>query len=363
MRQIFRKLKSYFSGVHRSRSSAASRRTRQYRPTLETLDDRIMPSITYHGGPLLSHVEVHNVFYGQSWTSYDSWGLMRYSLDKFQSDITQSPYMAMLGEYGVGRGQFGGYDQTNDALGGSVNESQIQGMLTREILSGNVPWETGQQLYFVYLPPNVRSAWDQANSTVGHHGSFVLPLWPYNSTVYYAVITHPTGNTGFSSSLNVFQNLTEVSSHELAEAVTDPDIRQVNTNTDWTNSHLGWIDRDQYLVTWYWWGPSVTPNPNFNSEIGDMVNWQYTNFVAKGTTYTVQKEWSNYYGGGIIANGNQAYMLDFPPNPALFTYLTSTTWNNGGRTTTEYYAVGTDGRIYLDFVTAAGDLSGWFTVS
>src|SRR4051812_30114966 len=97
---------------------AAGRRqspSRRARPTVEALDARLVPAITFHGGAVLSHVDVRNVFYGQGWNTSDSWGLTRYSLNKFQTDITKSPYMAMLGEYGVGRGQFGGYESLTDA--------------------------------------------------------------------------------------------------------------------------------------------------------------------------------------------------------------------------------------------------------
>ena len=64
-----------------------------------------MPAITFHGGPVIAHVEVSTVFYGQSWNTSDPSAVNRGSLNQFQADITQSPYMAMLGEYGVGRGK------------------------------------------------------------------------------------------------------------------------------------------------------------------------------------------------------------------------------------------------------------------
>jgi hypothetical protein len=49
----------------------------------------------FNGGPVIPHVDVHNVFYGQSWPGYDKYGFQRGALNQFQSDITQSPYLAI----------------------------------------------------------------------------------------------------------------------------------------------------------------------------------------------------------------------------------------------------------------------------
>ena len=99
-------------------------------------------------------------------------------------------------------------------------------------------------------------------------------------------------------------------------------------------------------------------------EIGDIVDSQDSLFSANGHNYMVQQEWSNFYGKGIIANGNVPWMLDMPTYPpGFFQFLVHNTWNNGGRNTSYYYGVGVDGRVYENFVTAAGDLSGWFTLN
>jgi hypothetical protein len=340
---------SRFFSKLRKRLTPGSRRqpsSRLFRPNVEALDSRIVPaSVTYHGGAILSHVDVRTVFYGQGWNTSDSWGITRYYLDKFQADITKSPYMAMLGEYGVGRGSFGGYDNVTDsstpAGSASVTESQIQNMLRSEIFTGRLPWETGNKLYFVYLAPGQKlDAWDVANSDGAHHGSYLLLPGFFNTPVYYAVVPYSSN----------FQTMTWISSHELAEAVTDPDVRLSdptgpNTGFDWTYG------------AWY----NLSGG---GAEIGDIVNGQTASFAANGTTYTVQKEWSNYFGRGIIANGNQAGWLDVPPTtPYSYRFGGWDTYNNNGRTTTYSWSVGWDGRYYLDFVTAAGDFAGTFTIA
>jgi hypothetical protein len=331
MSRFFTKLRKRFT-TDGGRPSTS----RPFRPSVEALDSRIVPTVSYHGGAVLSHVDVRNVFYGQGWNTSDSWGILRYSLNKFQADITKSPYMAMLGEYGVGRGSFGGFDNVTGSSAAkgttTVTETQLQSMLTTEILSGRLPWESGSQLYFVYLAPGLKDGWDVANTDAAHHGSFVmLPGTFLQRTVYYAVVPN------YSS----FASMTAYSSHELAEAVTDPDVRL--TNTGWDYSHGAWYGKP--------------------AEIGDGLESQTVAFKANGTTYTVQKEWSNYFGKAIIANGNLAGWLDVSPaTPFAFRTHAFNTWNNAGRTVSYYYATGWDGRFYDDFYTAAGDLAGTFTI-
>jgi hypothetical protein len=78
--------------------------------------------------------------------------------------------------------------------------------------------------------------------------------------VFYAVMPYPAC-AGCTSGLSVIDALTATTSHELAEAITDPIPGQ------------GWYD-DQ------------------NGEIGDICAWQ----TKKLGDYTVQLEWSNNAG-------------------------------------------------------------------
>src|SRR5438132_2182160 len=84
-----------------SLSTASSRRLR---PMVEQLEDRRLLAVTYHGGPLLSHVEVQPIFYGQYWNS-DAGQQQASDLDNFLSYLTNSSYMELLAQYRVGRGE------------------------------------------------------------------------------------------------------------------------------------------------------------------------------------------------------------------------------------------------------------------
>src|SRR5260370_25444741 len=80
------------------------------------------------------------------------------------------------------------------------------------------------------------------------------------------VLSAPGCNGGCGGG-STFQNLTSVSSHELAESITDAEVGIASV-----------FDRP---LAWY--------DQNSNAEIGDLCNHQHV-VVA---TYTVQREWSN----------------------------------------------------------------------
>ena len=47
--------------------AASSRPRSRFLPTLERLEDRLVPTVTYHGGTLLPHVEVQGMYLGSDW--------------------------------------------------------------------------------------------------------------------------------------------------------------------------------------------------------------------------------------------------------------------------------------------------------
>jgi hypothetical protein len=253
----------------RQASRPAISRNRLSGPTFELLEDRNLMSVQYGGGPLLDHVQIETVFYGRQWYNnaalYQSTG----TIDGYFKDITHSSYMDLLNEYGVGQGNFldGVINLGNPPRGSVVDDTEIQTMLDTGIHRGYFDVLTPNQLYFVFAPPNVlvtAGGADSQNQFLGYHSTFYDPTL---GTIYYAVIPHPIGNAeiwGFSS----FQQQTAVSSHELAEAATDPDCQ------------TGWQD----------------PTTGIGGEIGDLA----TGYFGLLDGYVVQAEYSNYYGGPVI---------------------------------------------------------------
>jgi hypothetical protein len=255
---------------------------------VEPLEDRRVMSVsTINGGSVLPNVEVESVYYGSAWNQNPALQQQRQELDHYLKVMTDSTYMDMLNQYGVYRGSFtGDYSTVENVSGSTVTDAQVQQMLDWEIRStpsgASLVAPDANRLYIVYTPPNVEIK-DAAGDTsgfeplvkplthmFGYHGSFYDPGV---GTINYAVVADPAGNQQISG-LTAFQQKTEVTSHELAESVTDADT--VN----------GFRDRSGNAIT----------NSTYLEEIGDLVNLQYANYQG----YIVQKEYSNADNTGIM---------------------------------------------------------------
>jgi hypothetical protein len=196
-------------------------------------------------------------------------------LDGFAKSITNSTYMDLLNQYNVHRGSFRGDFYTSDYLSGnSVDDSTIRKMLDYDIADNesgySLPFPNANRLYMIYLAPNIESSYVAKGKTYtsgtdyyGYHSSF----YDFGTNVIYAVIANPVGNSDIPH-LSAFQQQTEVSSHELAEAATDP------LQNAWYDNKLG----------------------SSYGEIGDLASLQYGTYQG----YIVQKEWSNSANAAVM---------------------------------------------------------------
>ncbi len=84
--------------ANRSSASRAARPRHPVRPSLERLEERWIPTVTYHGGLLLQNVDVIPIFYGQAWSDPANAPIIT-KVGNFLKYIVNSSYMDMLGEY------------------------------------------------------------------------------------------------------------------------------------------------------------------------------------------------------------------------------------------------------------------------
>ena len=221
------------------------------------------PALTNHGGPLLGSVQVVPIYWGAAWSETANSQLAA-QLDGFFDFILTSEYMDLLAEYSTATTtiehgvRLPSVRITNSEPGSTVGsrrqvtDGQIQTSLQGFIANGTVPATTADTLYFVYLPPGVVSILGTDRSCSGFCG-----YHNHIGGVRYAVI--PFANcSGCSFPGEFLDTLTEVSSHELAEAITDPDLNA-------------------------WWDSGA------GDEIGDICNRQTTRLGG----FLVQTEWSN----------------------------------------------------------------------
>ncbi|KAJ3014543.1 UNVERIFIED_CONTAM: hypothetical protein HDU68_000234 [Siphonaria sp. JEL0065] len=185
-----------------------------------------------HSGPVIKNVEVHPIYYGKGIVSYSS------QLDKFYSAVTQSPWMDVMAQYGVGRGsaQPGSHFMPNATTTAAtespkMTDEQIQALLLEMIKEGDIVVTENTYFPVHFSKGTVIQASDGSLSCddwCGYHSSLVLPT-PSNGikNLYYGVIPdfgegshckHGCGSKGGSE----LGNLESTASHELAEACTDP---------------------------------------------------------------------------------------------------------------------------------------------
>ena len=226
---------------------------------VEVLESRQLLTVTFHGGALLTSVSAQAVYLGSDWQNTSTLQTQKGQLDQFVSTIVQSSYMDMLTNagYNVGRGTSTSGAIDNLALNktSGVTDSQIRADLQAMITAGQVQAPGANNLYVIYVEPGVviNTSFGASNTAfLGYHGAFAgHAASGAAADIHYAIIAYPgapnfsASSQGFASNLD---DLTAVSSHEIAESITDPNVNY---------KALGWYD-DQ-----------------LNGEIGDLAVGHY----------------------------------------------------------------------------------------
>ena len=183
------------------------------------------PQLTYRGGPVLGAVEVVTVFWGKGWTLAAN-SAMPAKINAFFDTILASALIDQMAEYStptttIGHGKrTATATVTNPNVKLTVSDGAIQHFLQLQINAHAVPSPTINTLYFIYLPPGVAVTQGGGRSCqvfCGYHNDFA-------GSIFYAVMPYPSCQ-GCAGSLAPFDALTSTSSHELCEAITDPDPR------------------------------------------------------------------------------------------------------------------------------------------
>ncbi len=267
--------------------------------------------LKYYGGRVLGGVQVVQVLWGAGVDTQ-----VATKLGDYYKGVLNSDYMDWLGEYDtitvpaneqgnahaatkqhLGRGTFVKTVQITPAAaraGAAISDDDIAAELKAQIDAGVLPAPDPdgvggyRTLYMLDFPLQVAGT-DLTITGPGGSGTSCVEFCAYHGATTYkggnlAYGVHPdlsgTCAGGCGTAPTVLQNHTSVHSHELIEAITDPDIGILIAN--------GGAGID-FPVGWYCDGSGC-------GEIGDICNAQQ-GVVA---TYTVQKEWSNSQGGCIL---------------------------------------------------------------
>lgn len=232
------------------------------KPCWESLEDRCVPVVTYHGGYVLPHVEAQSIFYGSLWNAPALSSQAR-TLDNFIKYAVKSSYMDGLTRagYGVGEGSarpgvtIPAKLANNARLSDAAIQAAIQNLITTRKVQGPSP----NSLYLFWVQPDVvvTSAGETSvNDFVGYHDAFMGkgPLghpWEIN----YAVLPYPGGtvNNGTTDGLSTIDELTSTAAHELAESVTDPGVNSTAWYDDTLDGEIADITENDYARQdgWY----------------------------------------------------------------------------------------------------------------
>jgi len=261
--------------------------------------------LTYFGGPVISNIQVVAVFWGPNVALAIT---TNGGIDQFYTDITTSRYFDLLTEYTtagitgangtstsnqtIGHGTFGGKFTINPSVCPgpavcTVSDAQIQAEITNQINSHVLP---APQIdahgiintyYAVYFPPGVTIRLDPTTTSCVS-GGFCAYHSNTGSLIPYGVMQDfSTGGCslgcGGGGTLRI---ATGVSSHEMAEAITDAEVGSVTV----FGPPLGWYD-----------------NPPNLGEIADLCDPASATVNAGSSSYTVEPLFSNLQNDCVVA--------------------------------------------------------------
>ena len=222
--------------------------------------------LTNFGGPTLTHVNVHPVFWNAN-TQFQA------NINAFYKGVTNSTLFDLLNQYSqIGRGTaVNGFVDNRTTT--RVSDAAIHTELNRLFAAGSLPAPTASTYFPVHFPAGVTITGPDGNRSCqvfcAYHGTYVRN----GVNVNYGVIPDQGGNCAGGCGRNPqrVNNMDSVASHELVEAVTDPAVG---------------------LATVF--GPPLAWYDMTNGEIGDICNGQQgTTVGGDGVTYTIQLEFSN----------------------------------------------------------------------
>jgi hypothetical protein len=253
-------------------------------------------NVTYHGGALIQHVKVVPLLYGSSWAGKTT---PAYLMGFLQTFFTDGRYLANLAQYSAGGYQIGkgtavnplvdpavlpkvDSEHTATGIRYQVTDDQIQTEIKAQYSAGKLPPPDADTLYMVCVSPDVvvvAGGGDSENNFAAYHdyasdgGYAYAVIAPTGDSTSQAAST-PSGYPGTLFNLD----LTTGISHEIAEAVTDP-------QSD------GWYDDSQNPLN----GAEIADLADLLNAIGLITDEQLYPLLtgADGTRYAVEAVWSN----------------------------------------------------------------------
>jgi hypothetical protein len=251
------------------------------------------PNFVNNGGPVVTSPRLFTSFWGASWQAGAAQKAAATRLNQFCADLLDSGFMNVLAQYGAGTGKDpSGVTGTSTiaSLSGQLTNTAIESAIQSAIGAGTIPEPppaNASDMLMIFLDESIEvkdsglgivMCEPTGDTAFGFHDFFTTAK---GNPFYYAVVpaltdaclqsSCPTGDSGCSLHLSATQEQrrTQVSSHEFAEMVTDP---QLNA----------------------WYDPQ-------NGENGDICNGKSDTITAGSNSWTVQRIYSKY--DDVTTNG------------------------------------------------------------
>ncbi len=214
-------------------------------PVLEPLEGRaLLTQVTYHGGPLLTNVEIQPIFLGSAWATNPVLALNKNQLVGELSTLVQDPgYLNLVAQYGIGSGTVStplvDTSQGNPPYGPNAppltfDDLTLRGIIGEEIAAKEVSTPDANRLYVVFTAPGIRlvgsepgtQSWYTSPSQPGAYSWHDSGPDPVNGNynLVYAVMPYPGQGNNKLGGPNVpdIESLEPSLFHEVTEAMTDP---------------------------------------------------------------------------------------------------------------------------------------------
>jgi hypothetical protein len=263
-------------------------------------------SVKYYGGKVIPNAKVYVVWWGTGANLPAAVTAAHGGIADFYAGILNSPYMDGMAEYStniatqigshqgqpgtsqiIGRGNYAGtIALTAIPSATSITDDQIQQTIETAIGAGNLPQPDANTLYMIYFPRQIHISIDGMGScsAFGAYHMFT-PMTQHHA--FYGVMP----DCGYS-----FSGVTSVSSHELAEAVTDADPT-AGSNPD-------------YPQAW---------NDNGGNEIGDLCVESGGSVATSLGSFNVQGIWDeSSHGCKVTHTAAQEFSVGTAGGPATF---------------------------------------------
>lgn len=169
-------------------------------------------TLNYFGGPIIQDVKIITVWWGRH-VKYTN------ELEHFYKNIVKTNWFTTLNEYNITGGNWERSISYNNSNATVINNELIARILLE--LAGN---STLNYYFAVHLSSEI--------SVITTSGQSCVDFYAYHSEInriYYGVIPECVNR---DLNLNTFDTLTHSSSHELAEAVTNPKLHGWITDTN-----------------------------------------------------------------------------------------------------------------------------------